>query len=118
MPLRAKVQAAQPYLMGTVEITLDVLKEYGDLMPIPYFKTAIDAACKVVEIAEVSRPFLIKDVLFTSSHFQAVKSNFEGAKRLADNTYSIMLVVVQSLKGKAEDSIDAETRLYIERLSK
>lgn len=118
MAFRSKVQAVQPYFMGAVQISLDVLNEYGSLIPLPCFQIAISAACKVLAIAEVLLSFPIEGFVFTISHLQAVKSNFAEAKQLADNTYAIMLVVVQSLKGKAENSIDTETKLYIERLSK
>jgi hypothetical protein len=104
--------------MGAVEVTLDLLKECSDVIPIPWFNAVVGAACKVLAIAEVWRSFLSGGLPFTISHLQDVKGNFEEAKRLADNTCAIMLVVMQSLKGKAEDSIDAETLLYLERLSK
>lgn len=53
MSIRAQAKAAQPYLIGAVDITLDVLKDLSGTIPIPYVATAVAAACKVLEVAEV-----------------------------------------------------------------
>lgn len=54
MPLKLKgIAAAQPYLVGAAKISLDVLQEFGGLIPVPCVATAVAAACKVLEVAEV-----------------------------------------------------------------
>lgn len=119
MSLRSAARSAGPYVVRSIKTSLDLLQSLADLIPIPYVTIAIDAACQLLEIAEVRslKNLAAPVVLRPSLSFQKVKSNRGELERLIEQVSRLMLVVVTPLRGKEERSIPKTLKSNLERLS-
>lgn len=55
MSVQTKMESAEPYFQGAASLSLDALKTFSGLIPVPYVGIATDAACRIIEIAEVGQ---------------------------------------------------------------
>ncbi|KAG8927271.1 hypothetical protein FRC02_008335 [Tulasnella sp. 418] len=85
--------------LGGVQVSLTLLEKLLDGTSIPFVKGAVGTALEVIKIA--------KDI----------QSDLEDCDNLIKRTTSLLIVILDSLKGKTEDEIPSHLKRGVERLS-
>ncbi|KAG8932441.1 hypothetical protein FRC02_001120, partial [Tulasnella sp. 418] len=86
-------------ILGGVQVSLTLLEKSVDGMNIPFVKGVAGAALEVIKIAKV------------------IQSNREECDNLVQSSTSLLIVILGSLSGKAEDAIPDHLRRGVERLT-
>ncbi|KAG8942308.1 hypothetical protein FRC03_003338, partial [Tulasnella sp. 419] len=85
--------------LGGVQVSLTLLEKLMDGTSIPFVKGAVGTALEVIKIA------------------QGIRSDREDCDNLIKRTTSLLIVILDSLKGKTEKEIPSYLKQAIERLS-
>ncbi|KAG8913764.1 hypothetical protein FRC02_005325, partial [Tulasnella sp. 418] len=95
----SKLNSAGVATLGGVQVSLTLLEKLMDGTPIPFVKGAVGTALEVIRIA--------KDI----------QSDREDCENLIKRTTSLLIVILDSLKGKTEEEIPSYLKQGVERLS-
>ncbi|KAG8959057.1 hypothetical protein FRC03_008513 [Tulasnella sp. 419] len=95
----SRLESAGVATLGGVQVSLTLLEKLMDGTSIPFVKGAVGTALEVIKIAK------------------GIQSDREDCDNLIKRTTSLLIVILDSLKGKSEKEIPSYLKQAIERLS-
>ncbi|KAG8940866.1 hypothetical protein FRC03_005047, partial [Tulasnella sp. 419] len=97
--ISSSFESARVATLGGVQVSLTLLEKLLDGTSIPFAKGAVGTALEVIKLAE------------------AIQSDREDCDILVKQTTSLLIVILDSLKGKTEQEIPSHLRQSTERLA-
>ncbi|KAG8939239.1 hypothetical protein FRC03_006422, partial [Tulasnella sp. 419] len=95
----SSTQSVTVATLGGAQVSLTLLEKLLDGTPIPFVKGAVGTALEVIKLAK------------------AIQSDKEDCDNLIKRTTSLLIIILDSLKGKTEEEIPSHLKDAVERLS-
>lgn len=103
--------------LGGAKITLQLVKELADLIPMDCVGPIIGAALTIMEAVEVSNTRGLHSLFHSFFLHQGAKTNTGDCRDLQDRLGNLMIVVLTPLQGKTEADLDPDFKRSLDRLS-